>query len=125
MPTGRIFDLVTTRAADVLKLQNGEGTLSAGSIADIVAVPDGGLSPAPTLIQLTTDQIELVLLAGVPHLLSKQMVSRLPSLDRSQLEKIVVDDSERYITAPVARLLQEAEKWLGGSIRLAGKHVRQ
>lgn len=124
-PAEQIFNLVTTQAADVLKLQNGEGTLLAGSTADIIAVPDGGLSPAATLIQLTADQIELVLLAGIPHLVSKGIVSRLPSLVNETLERIVVDDSERYISPPVARLLQEAEKWLGGTIRLSGKHVRQ
>ena len=125
MTAEQIFDLVTTQAADVLKLQRGEGILVAGSIADIIAVPDSGLSPAATLIQLTADQIELVLLAGVPHLLSRQVVSRLPSLVQEKLERIDVDGCVRYIRAPVARLLQEAEKWLGGTIRLAGKHVRQ
>jgi cytosine/adenosine deaminase-related metal-dependent hydrolase len=125
VPAEQIFDLVTTQAADVLKLQDGEGTLLAGSIADIIAVPDCGISPAATLIQLTADQIELVLLAGVPHLLSRQMVSRLPSLIHGTLGRIFVDGSERHISAPVTRLLPEAEKWLGGTTSLAGKHVRQ
>jgi hypothetical protein len=125
VPAEQIFDLVTTQGADVLKLENGEGSLLAGSTADVIAVPDRGLSPAATLIQTTADRIELVLLAGVPHLLSKQMVSRFPSLAQGNFEKIVVDGSERYISAPVARLLQEAEKWLGEAIRLAGKRVQQ
>jgi cytosine/adenosine deaminase-related metal-dependent hydrolase len=125
VPAEQIFNLVTTQAADVLKLENGEGSLVAGSIADVIAVPDRGLSPAATLIQLTADQIELVLLAGIPQLLSKQMGSRLHSQVRGKLDRIVVDGSERYISAPVARLLQEAEKWLGRAIRLAGKRVQQ
>lgn len=125
VPAEQIFDLGTTQAADVLKLQDGEGTLIAGSIADIVAVHDRGLSPAATLTQLTQDQIELVLLAGVPHLLSNRMVSRLSAFVQGELERVVVDGSERYILAPVAQLLREAERWLGGTISLAGKHVEK
>jgi hypothetical protein len=124
VPKELIFDLVTTRAADVLRLHNGEGSLLAGSIADIIAVPDSGLCPAATLVQLTTDRIELVLLAGMPHLLSKPMVSRFPSLFQAKLERIAVDGSERYISAPLVHLLQEAKKRLGGTIRLAGKRVQ-
>jgi hypothetical protein len=124
VPAEQVFDLVTKCAADVLKLQDGEGSLSTGSIADIIAVPDRGLSPAGTLIQATAEQIELVLLGGMPHSLSKPMVSRFPSSIQTELEEIVVDGWERYISAPVARLLQEARKSLGGKLRLAGKCIR-
>jgi cytosine/adenosine deaminase-related metal-dependent hydrolase len=124
IPAERIFDLVTTRAADVLRLEMGEGSIRAGSIADLIAVPDLGLSPAMTLVRTTADQIELVLLAGVPHLLSKPMPSRFPSEFQASFGRIVVDGSERYIRAPVTDLLQEAQKSLGGTIRLAGKDVR-
>ena len=125
IPAEQIFDLVTTHAADVLRLEIGEGSIRAGSIADLIAVPDIGLSPAMTLVRTTTDQIELVLLACVPHLLSEHMASRFPSEFQPGLNGIVVDGSERYIRAPVTHLLREAKKRLGGTIRLAGKDVRQ
>jgi hypothetical protein len=124
IPAVRIFELVTTRAADVLRLEMGEGSIRAGSIADLVAVPDIGLSPAMSLVRTSADQIELVLLAGMPHLLSKQMALRFPSEFQAGFGGIFVDGSERYIRAPVTPLLQEAQKSLGGTIRLAGKDVR-
>ncbi len=120
----QIFDLVTIYAADVLKLQNGEGSLRAGSIADIIAIPDSGSSPAETLVQATTDLIELVLLSGAPHLLSRHMASRFPAEMQSGLEAIAVEESQRYLRAPVKHLLQEAKQRLGGTVRLNGKEVR-
>jgi cytosine/adenosine deaminase-related metal-dependent hydrolase len=125
IPAEQIFALVTSRAADVLKLRDGEGSLRAGSVADIVAVPDTGLSPAAALVQTIADQIEMVLLAGVPHLLSHEMTSRFPSELRTGLNGIVVDGSERYIRAPVTQLLEEAQSRLGEAMRLAGKVVRE
>jgi cytosine/adenosine deaminase-related metal-dependent hydrolase len=124
-PPDQIFDLVTTRAANVLMLENGEGTLRVDGVADIIAIPDSGLSPADTLIHATTDQIELVLLAGVPHLVSKQMGARLPETLRAGLDPIVVEGSERSICAPVADLLQKATTGLGEPVRFGGKRVWQ
>jgi Amidohydrolase family len=125
IPAEQIFALVTTRAADVLKLSNGEGSLRAGSVADIIAVPDTGLSPAETLVQTNTDHIELVLLAGTPHLLSEKMASLFPSELQAGLNRIVVDGSGRYVRAPITQLLEEAKSQLGEAVRLAGKVVRE
>lgn len=124
VPAEQIFALVTTRARDVLKLQNGEGTLRAGSIADIIAIPDSGLSPADTLVQTTADQIEVVLSAGIPHLLSSQMFSRFPVEFQSGLDAIAVEGPQRYVRAPVTHMLEETKKRLVGALRLAGKQVR-
>jgi cytosine/adenosine deaminase-related metal-dependent hydrolase len=124
VPAEQIFALVTTRPADVLKLQKGEGTLRAGSIADIVAIRDGGLSPADTLSQTTLDQIELVLSAGTPRLLSGQMLLRFPVEFHSGLDAIDVEGSKRYVRAPVTQLLEETAKRLVGALTLGGKQVR-
>jgi cytosine/adenosine deaminase-related metal-dependent hydrolase len=123
IPAERIFELVTTRAADVLKLQNGEGELRAGSVADIFAIPDIGVSPAATLVQATMDRVELVLSAGVPRLLSNQIISRFPEGVRAGMETIVVDGLQRCIRAPVSYLLEQARHWLGGMVTLAGQEV--
>jgi cytosine/adenosine deaminase-related metal-dependent hydrolase len=124
-PAERIFDLVTTHATNGLNLQKGEGRLNIGAIADLIAIPDSGLSPAATLVRATTDQIELVLLGGVPHLLSNHMAWRFPGAIDATMDAIVVDGSRRFIRAPVARLLQAATKQLGEAMRLTGKTVWQ
>jgi cytosine/adenosine deaminase-related metal-dependent hydrolase len=128
----RIFELVTTRAADVLKLQDGEGNLRTGSRADIIAIPDAGLSPAEALVRTLvrtktkpkTDAIELVLSMGRPHLLSRPMLPRFPVELHSGLNEISVEGLEQYVRAPVSRLLREAHVPLGDTVRLAGKQVR-
>ena len=124
LPAEQIFALVTTRPVDVLKLQDGEGILRAGSIADIIAIPDSGVSPADTLIRTTSDQIELVLSAGTPSLLSRQMFSRFPVEFHARLEAIDVEGAQRYVRAPVTHLLDETTKRLIGALTLAGKQVR-
>jgi cytosine/adenosine deaminase-related metal-dependent hydrolase len=124
VPAEQLFALVTTHAADVLKLQDGEGALHAGSIADIIAIPDSGLSPADTLVRTTTDQIELVLSAGIPHLFSIQMFSRFPVEFHSGLDALCVEGTERYVRAPVTQLLEETKKRLVGAVKLGGKQVQ-
>jgi len=119
----QVFDLVTGRAADVLRLRQGEGRLRAGAIADVIAVPDIGLSPVETLVLATTKQIELVLLAGEPRLLSEDALSRFPFEVQRSLDLVTLAGIRRYVRAPVGRLLQEAKKQLDGPIRLAGKAV--
>lgn len=119
----QVFNLVTRQAADVLRLRQGEGQLRAGAIADVIAVPDIGLSPAETLVLATMEQIELVLLAGEPRLLSEDALSRFPQTLPGTLHRVTVAGVERYACSPIERLLQEARKWLGDTIQLAGKDV--
>lgn len=121
----QIFDLVTCSAADVLKLGKGAASLRTGSIADLIAVPDRGLSPAATLVQIAMSQIELVLLAGAPRLLSHQMLLRFPAGSAAGFDVIVVDGVERHVRADVRHLLREAQERLGHDLRLSGKRVGQ
>ncbi len=65
-----VYGMVTNRAADVLRLRQGEGRLWPGSVADMVGVRDIGLSPAETLAQLTMEQVELVIVCGRVQLAS-------------------------------------------------------
>ena len=119
----QLIGLVTTRASDVLKLENGEGRLQVGSIADVVAIPDRGLSPAATLVRTTFDQIGLVLLAGVPQLLSTRVVAQVPEQLAAGLNRIDVDGVERWIRAPIEGLMKQAVARLGREVRLAGKRI--
>jgi imidazolonepropionase-like amidohydrolase len=119
----QVFDLVTSQAADVLRLRQGEGQLRAGAIADVIAVPDLGLCPAETLVLATVKQIELVLLAGEPRLLSEGALSRFPEKLSGTLNRVTVAGVRRFVRAPVERLLEETKEWLEGTIQLAGQDV--
>jgi cytosine/adenosine deaminase-related metal-dependent hydrolase/ubiquinone/menaquinone biosynthesis C-methylase UbiE len=123
LDSNAIYEMVTARSANVLRLRNGEGHLRTGSIADVVAVKNRGLTPAETIAQLTFDQVELVVLTGRVQLASSALYDRLPPALKTGLQPLIVDGHQRWLRAPVDNLLTEARKVLGRDIRLGGKKV--
>jgi len=120
-----LYAMVTTRPAEVLHRQQGEGSLKPGSVADMLVVRDGGLSPAETLASLTIDQIELVLVGGRIQLAGPSIIGHLPSALRQGLQPFEVDGQPRWVRAPIERLIAEAEETLGSGLRVGGKRVRR
>jgi cytosine/adenosine deaminase-related metal-dependent hydrolase/ubiquinone/menaquinone biosynthesis C-methylase UbiE len=120
-----VYGMVTNRAADVLRLRQGEGRLWPGSVADMVGVRDTGLSPAETLAQLTIEQVELVIVGGRVQLASLSILKRLPLALREGLHLLEVDGHQRWVRAPIEKLLAGAEEFLGSDLRLGGKRVRR
>jgi cytosine/adenosine deaminase-related metal-dependent hydrolase/ubiquinone/menaquinone biosynthesis C-methylase UbiE len=118
-----LYEMVTARSANVLRLRNGEGHIRAGAIADLIAVRDRALTPAETIAQLTPDQVELVILAGRVQLASPEFYNRLSDSLRAGLEPLDVDGHQRWLRAPISNLLTEARKVVGRDIRLSGKKV--
>jgi cytosine/adenosine deaminase-related metal-dependent hydrolase/ubiquinone/menaquinone biosynthesis C-methylase UbiE len=118
-----LFDMVTVRSARVLRLRNGEGRLRPGAIADLIAVPDKGLTPAETVAQLTVDQVELVILEGRVQLASDSLFASLPNSLQVGLQPLFVDGIRRWLRAPIESLLAQARKTLGRDIRVGGKKV--
>lgn len=120
-----MYHLVTRRPAQLLRLREGQGSLRPGGVADIVAVRDRGLSPAETLTSLCYRDVELVLIGGRVHLASDEIWRRLPHGAREGLQPIVVEDTLRWVRAPVERLFQETEPHLPDGIFLGGKRVNR
>jgi cytosine/adenosine deaminase-related metal-dependent hydrolase/ubiquinone/menaquinone biosynthesis C-methylase UbiE len=118
-----LYEMVTARPANVLRLRNGEGRLRTGSVADLIAVQDKALTPAETIAQLTFDQVELVILSGRVQLASPSLYTRLPGSLKAGLQPISIDGHQRWLRAPVDNLLAEARKVVGRDIRLGGKKV--
>jgi cytosine/adenosine deaminase-related metal-dependent hydrolase/ubiquinone/menaquinone biosynthesis C-methylase UbiE len=118
-----LYEMVTTKSANVLRLRNGEGHLRTSAIADLIAVRDKNLAPAETIAQLTFDQVELVILSGRVQLASSTLYDRLPDSLKAGLQRITIDGHQRWLRAPVDNLLAEARKALGRDIRLGGKKV--
>jgi cytosine/adenosine deaminase-related metal-dependent hydrolase len=119
-----LYAMVTSRTAEVLRLRRGEGHLRPGSIADILVVRDRGLSPAETLAQLTTEQVELVILAGRIQLVGPSIFERLPGALRHGLQPFTVDGQQRWVRAPIDKLIAEAEEAVGSDLCIGGKRVR-
>lgn len=118
-----IFEMVTQRAAQVLQLEQGEGTLISGGVADLIAVADSGGSPAETFASCTFRDVELVMVAGRVQLLSSALRERWPKEFRRALASLRIEGVERLIAAPRDGLIEETRDHLGTEIRLAGKRV--
>ncbi len=118
-----LYEMVTSRSAAVLRLRNGEGHLKPGSVGDLIAVQNRGLTPAETIARLTFDRVEMVMLAGRVQLASATIYDRLPAELKSGLEPLTIDGHLRWLRAPVESLLLEARKAMGREIRLGGKKV--
>ena len=120
-----LYAMVTSAPAELLRLRRGEGHLKPGSIADLLVVRDRGLSPAETLAQLTMEQIELVILAGRIQLVGPSIFERLPGALRHGLQPFAVDGQQRWIRAPIDKLIAEAEEALGSDLCVGGKRVHR
>lgn len=119
-----LYSSVTTSAADVLRLRDGQGTLRVGALADFVGVRDTGLSPAKTLAIISWRDVELVVVGGQVHLASSEIRRRLPEKFTAELQLLEVEGEPRWIRAPVSRLYSEASRHLPGEVKLGGRRVR-
>jgi cytosine/adenosine deaminase-related metal-dependent hydrolase/SAM-dependent methyltransferase len=118
-----LFAMVTTSAAQVLRMRSGEGTLRADAPADFFAVADRGESPAETLAKLSFENVKLVVIGGEVRLAAPELLDRLDATMTAGLEPVRIDGHVRWVRQEVLRLFAEARKHLKGEIRMGGKRV--
>jgi cytosine/adenosine deaminase-related metal-dependent hydrolase len=111
----RLYRMVTTDAASILRLTDGEGAIRDKGVADLVAVEDRGQTPAEALLDL---QPLMVMVDGRIRLLAGSLRSAT-HLNRIDVEKRGIF----YVDVDVAALWREASAALGPSFRLAGKRI--
>jgi hypothetical protein len=109
--------MVTTEAARILRLRGGAGSLVPGGVADLIAIPDAGRSPAETLMR--TKLTALVMMAGEIKLIAPELRRRASGLHRLNVE----GRGDVLVCANVASLRKQAKQALGNEIRLAGRRV--
>jgi hypothetical protein len=112
-PAPLLYDLVTARAARLLRLRDGQGNLQTGCKADLIVARDRQIMPAEALVQMSWGDIELVMERGRVVLLSAALAERIPSALKGGLEWICVDGVERLLRAPVNKLLLQTGLSLG------------
>jgi len=119
-----IYEMVTTQAADLLRLDLGEGRIFPNSIADLIAVVDRQGTPAAVLADTGWEQVELVIVGGRVQMASDALYARLSEDRRQGLARIVVEGIGRWLRAPVTELIRVTSEVLGaGNIRVGGKRV--
>ena len=119
-----LYVMVTRRAAQVLRLRNGEGTIRPGALADFFAVQDKGLSPARTLAGISHADVELVVVGGRVHLASSEMRHRLPNAHCQSLHRLDLGGQMRWVRENTAELFAAASRSLGKDLFLGGHPVR-
>ncbi len=119
----KLFNCVTRDAARILRLRQGQGSLQVAGVADLFAVRDRGQSPAETLADLSYRDVELVFVGGSVHLASDDIARRLPQHTRKGLQPLLIEETLRWIRAPLDWLFPETEAYLPEGIFLGGKRV--
>ena len=118
-----LYEMVTSKSAQVLRLRKGEGHIRPNSTADFIAVRDKGFTPAETIAQLVWEQVELVIISGRVQLASPFLYHRLPDALKQGMEVLEIDGRRRWIRAPIDSLLTKAKSILGSDVRLGGKRI--
>jgi cytosine/adenosine deaminase-related metal-dependent hydrolase len=117
----RIYDMLTSQGAGMLRLSRGEGTVREGGLADLLIVRDHHQTPGETLMDL---QPELVLIGGRVKLISLPLADRLRLPNTWFLHRIAVKGrGEWLIDCDVPRLKTPVGQALGTSFDLARQKV--
>jgi cytosine/adenosine deaminase-related metal-dependent hydrolase/ubiquinone/menaquinone biosynthesis C-methylase UbiE len=120
-----LFKLVTTNPAEILHLQQGEGTIAQGFPADLIAVRDARTNPAETLARLTIADVELVMISGRVQVASPEIYGRIQETQREGLHLLEIAGQDRWVRAPLPTLFNAAERVLGkDNLRIGNKEVR-
>jgi hypothetical protein len=118
------YHMVTTAPAEILRLENAEGSIKESGLADLIAVRDTGQLPAQRLATLSLNDVELVMVGGRVQLASESMLERLPFASMCGLEPLSIDGSIRWLRAPIRALLHKTEEVLGrGEVRLGSRKL--
>lgn len=118
----RAYRMVTAIPAQILRLEDAEGTIEESGVADFIAVRDTGGTPANTLRALSMHDIEFVMIGGRVQLASETVFERLPIAERHGLEPLSIGSVIRWLRAPVVDLLRRTEEVLGrDEVRLGSR----
>ncbi len=120
----QIYQMLFTNPAKIFRLDQGEGRIRSGSMADLIAVADTATDPAGRIAQLSPSDIELVILGGRVRLASEHLFRRLPGRSAAGMYPLEVDERLVWITAPLPRLFEAVAPVLGREFAVGGKRVR-
>lgn len=100
IPADLLYQMVTSRAARLLRLSALQGTVSSGGVADLLILRDKGLPPCESLASLERCEIAATMHKGQFSLVSEEFHTRLPETLHSGLIPIERDGNRWHISAP-------------------------
>jgi cytosine/adenosine deaminase-related metal-dependent hydrolase len=117
----RLYGMVTSEPANIFKLPPGFGKICHDGPADLIAMKDGGQTPALTLLQ---NYPELVIVRGRVQLVSSELASRCPPSILEPLQRLDIEGRGTYMVAEdISSMLNETTSILQQSACLAGKAI--
>jgi hypothetical protein len=117
--------MVTESPATILRLRDTEGSIRVSGAADLIGLRDTGYDAIDRLQTLSATDVEFVMIGGRIQLASEHIWKRLPPSAKVDMHPLWVENSIRWLRAPVEELLRKAEAVLGaGKVRVGGKAVR-
>jgi cytosine/adenosine deaminase-related metal-dependent hydrolase len=120
----RLWRMVTSEAARILRLPDGAGALAVGAPADLVVFRGGKKTPAEILLNGENQGPLLVLVGGRVKLATPSLAAQLPASIRSGLFPLgIAGRRQALVAADVPKLIRRTELVLGRAFRLAGKQV--
>ena len=151
LSAARLYRMVASDAASILRLKDGQGEIREGGVADLTIVRDTGASPAQTLLGLR--RIEMAIVGGRIRLVSERLndlnlckpggagwnpaadwksaqeagsqPAAIGNLPHKQLAHYPLKAAgESLVDAPVGVVYQETAARLGTGFKLAGRRVR-
>ncbi|HTA46929.1 MAG TPA: amidohydrolase family protein [Bryobacteraceae bacterium] len=115
-----LYEMVTVKAARALRLNEGRGSIREGGVADLIALPHRGQTPAAALEQM---QIEMVMVAGCMKLASERVLERRTG-SHGLSHTIELEGRGRWHTCvDMPSLCRQTIDVLGPDFRMAGKRV--
>ncbi|MGH9653310.1 MAG: amidohydrolase family protein [Bryobacteraceae bacterium] len=121
VPAERLYDMVTSTAARILKLPSGFGEIRDGGPADLLVVRDDGATPARSLLRAVP---KLVMVAGRIELVCTDCGIR--GLEKSLDTRYWLTVGGRgayFLSQPVESLVEETRGTLREEIKLSGKVI--
>lgn len=113
---GKIFEMVTAGAARILRLQDGEGSLTEGGVADVIAVRDEGQTPADAMLHLRP---EFVICGGRLKGVRREIRQRFSGLE--SFHSLHLDGrGDWLVDADIPSLMTGPEVRVAGRLVLAG-----
>jgi cytosine/adenosine deaminase-related metal-dependent hydrolase len=117
----RLYRMVTTDAARILRLTAGEGTIEKGAVADLLVLRDQNRTPAESLF---CELPELVIVSGNIRLVSESLAGRIAPHLRHPLQRIQLEGRGAWFTdLDLRTAFGAAAPALRNDIRLAGRRV--